>query len=539
MRRALATTLVLLLAAVLVATGGCAGSKKERQMAVIAISTNPTTLDPAATASGVDAIVWHQRIYEYLAFWKPGEATPTPQLAERWEVLPDGKTWTFYLRKGVKFHDGTPFNAEAVKWNIDRQIVPGHPGAVAKMPMAKMLWGSVDRVVVVDEYTLQIVLKQPYAPLLANLCSPFAAIISPTAYMKDPQGYGKHPVGTGPFKFESWQPDASITLVRNDQWWDAEGESKQGYPFVNPAGGRRPYLDGIVFKVIPNLTVQTEELIKGNVHWLYNVSTDDVKRLQENPSVVVQAKPWYTTGYVGFNVTQKPFNDVRVRKAIAMAINKKAIIDTVFGGWMVPAKSLIMPGMLGYPADLTDHPYDPEQARKLLAEAGYPKGFKTELWTHTNPRTTNPKGAKLAEALQPMLAAIGIDAQIRAMEWASYLEALNQGTPGLFTFGWGSDNFDPDNTAWWLLSSENIPAGNKTRFSDPHVDDLLKKAQQESDSAKRAAMYQEVERIVHDQVPLIPLNHTYNVDAASAPLKGHVAPIGDRPGYWWLESPAK
>ena len=516
--------------------GSQAQAPKARQVAVKSISTNPAGLDPA-TASGVDSEVFDDTIYETLVYWAPQEAKIQPQLAERWEASADGKTYTFYLRQGVKFHDGTPFNAEAVKFNVERQINPNHPYAPKEAPMGQFMFGSMESISVVDDNTVRFNLKYPYGPLLANLTINNAGMASPTAIQKYGAEYGKHPVGTGPFKFESWDKDVAITLLRNDKWWDAEGPSKQNYPWLKPGNDRRPYLDGLIFKVIPNLAVQTEELLKGTVHVPYDVSTDDAQRLKDSPNIQFQAIPFFSTGYLGFNVTKPIVSDVRVRQAIAMVIDKNAIANKVFSGWMTPAKSLTMPGMLGYPKDLQDYRFDVAAGKALLAEAGYPNGFEIELLTHSNPRFTNPKGPKLAEAIQPMLAAIGIKAKITVLEWPAYLDAMKAGTASMFTLGWGSDNLDPDNTLYYLTSSKMIPDGNRTRWNNPEANQLLDQAQQESNPDKRAAMYQRVEQLLHDEVPLIPLNHNNYLYVRHKSLKGSSPFIfGDQPGYWWIES---
>ena len=514
-----------------------APAKKDRQVAVIAISTNPVTLDPGATASGVDATIFYGTIYESLTGWNADSFSVRPGLAESWDASPDGKEWTFHLRKGVKFHDGTPFNADAVKFNFDRQLDPKHPNAPKEAPMGDFTLGSVQAVKVVDDNTVKLTLKFGYAPLLANLTIFNLGIASPTAIKKYGADYYKNPVGTGPFKFESWQPDVAVNLVRNDQWWDAEGPSKVQYPYTKPGNDKRPYLDGIVYKLIPQLNVQTEELVKGNVHWLYNISTDDIARLQKEPTIAASQGDVVGTGtgYLGFNVTQKPFDNLKLRQAVAMAIDKASLGKNLYGGWFVPAKSLIMPPMLGYPKDMKDWPYDPAAAKKLLGDAGYPGGLTVDFYTHSNPRSTNPKAAKLAEALQPMLAAIGITTNIKVLEWPAYQAALKDGTPGMFTLGWGSDNYDPDNTDWFLLSSKNIPAGNRTRYNNPKVDELLDKAQQLGDPNERAKLYQQVEQIVHDEVPLIPLVHTLSAGVWSKNLKG-VAKVQQNFAYWWIDS---
>ena len=323
-----------------------------------------------------------------------------PGLATSWTVSPDKRTWTFKLRPGVTFHDGTPFNAQAVKFTYDRILNPA-TGSPRRSTLA-----MVESTAVVDDLTFRLTTKEPFAPLLAQLSAYNVYILSPTHVTKEGANFSKTASGTGPFKLQSWQPGEKLTVVRNDKYW-----------------GEKPRLDSVVFSVVPEDSARTLLLLSGQADVISELPYVMVKKLGSLDAVRVVRKPGYRTIYIGMNLAVAPFNDIRVRQAVGYAINKPALVQGVLSGIGTLGGSLESSVIEGTAKGLQPYPYDPAKAKKLLAEAGHPNGFTTDFLVTTGRYNMD---RQVAEAIQGQLAAVGIKLNIVSPEFGAYLAALNK-----------------------------------------------------------------------------------------------------------------
>ncbi|WP_438318337.1 ABC transporter substrate-binding protein [Candidatus Caldatribacterium sp. SIUC1] len=488
-----------------------------------------TRLDPADVTDGI-SITRTDAMFEGLVRYKPGTTEIEPWLAESWEVSEDGLTFTFHLRRGVKFHDGTDFNADAVVYSFKRQFDPNHPfHQYGEWAYWQWMFNYVKDVEKVDDYTVRITLSQPNASFLTSMAMFTVAIVSPTACEKYKGDFFKNPVGTGPFKFVEWVKDDHMTVEAFEDYW-----------------GGRPYLDRIIFRVIPDPSVRLLELEKGSIHCMEYPNPDDLERIAKNPDLVLLELPGINVGYLAMNMGedtpgfQKPFGDVRVRRAINHAINKKAIVEHLYKGTAVPAKNPIPPTMWGYNDDIEDYEYDPERAKALLAEAGYPNGFETTLWVMPVSRPYMFDPPKIAEAIQADLEEVGIRANISTVEWGTYLQETEAGKHPMCLLGWIGDNGDPDNFLYVLLDKDNAivgSAGNVAFYRNDELHEILIKAQQTYDQKEREALYRKAQEIIHNDAPWVPLAHAKLQMVFRKNVKGFVLHPLDRKYFQsvWLE----
>lgn len=468
---------------------------------VYAREQDSVTLDPAL-AQEEESYKVISNIFEGLVRFKPGTYEIEPCLAEAWRVSSDGLVWTFYLRRDVIFHDKTPFNSEAVKFSVERQL---SSQSQEKTNYASFIFGMVDKIQCPDSYTVKFLLKYPYAPFLNNLAMPNAApIVSPASASTPGEKFGDHPVGTGPFYFDSWQKNKNIVLKVNKDYW-----------------GTPPAYGSLVFKVIKNSRLRALALKMGLVDIVDGISLADARFLQENNCPVYQTSGM-DLGYLGFFTNKKPFDNPEVRRSFSMAIDRSHINSDIFKGASVEANGPLPPGVKGYTPDLLPLPYDPAGAKELLAKNGFPNGMKITLITYTNTRPYNPVGGEaLARAIKADLAAIGVEAEIKAYPWQEYKEALLKSEGDAYLYGWISDNGDPDNFLYTLLSSSQIENGmNTSRYKNSEADQLFFRAQQEPDPGLREQLYRKAVKIIVEDAPWVFLNHSLRLAATSSRLDG-------------------
>jgi peptide/nickel transport system substrate-binding protein len=459
-------------------------------------------------------------VFEALVFYQDESTSLEPGLAKSWTISPDGKTYTFKLREGVRFHDGTPFNADAVVFSIgrmmkDRQVkffgkgwdIPAQervPEYWVSMEMDDTI-GSIEAT---DEYTVVFNLKRVEAPFLANMGMDFADIISPTAFMKNPKEFLRNPVGTGPFKFEKWVKDDRIILVKNTDYWDKSGG---------------PYLAKVVFRSIPENSVRFLELKAGGIQICQFPNPADVDLARKDPNIKLIEQPGMNIGYLSFNHTKEPWkSNLHLRKAIAYALNRKAYVDNIYQGMGQVAKNPIPPTMWGYNTDIPGYPYDLEMAKKELAAAGYPEGKglpEITLWSMPVPRPYNPDGLKIGVAMSADLAKVGIRARIVSYEWGTYLKRQREQPDDmdLFQLGWTGDNGDPDNFLAVLfdgMASTSI----RTQWQNQEYHQLILDGKQTVDQAKRAEIYKTALKVFYDEVPAIVIAHSTVIWPARNPV---------------------
>ncbi|OLS39004.1 ABC transporter substrate-binding protein [Alkalihalophilus pseudofirmus] len=487
------------------------------QTLVFARGGDSVSLDYASVTDGESSRVT-KNIYETLIEFDRDSFEIGPGLAHDWEVDDSGLRFVFHLEEGVTFHDGTDFNAEAVKLNFERWADPEHEYAFLDEGYTYSVYGTqfggykgdeghvIEEINVLGDYEIEFVLNQPLGSFLQNMGMSYFAITSPQAFEEHGSAINENPVGTGPFKFVSWSRDDSIILEKNEDYW------KEGLP----------KLDRVIFQVIPDNSARLTALRSGQIDIMDGLNPDDVAQIEGDDSLQVFERATNNIGYLGFHVEKEPFNDPVVRRAFNHAIDKEGLIAILYGGLAETAKNTIPPGYLGYNDGIDEYSYDPELAKELLAEAGIEEGFTFDLWTMPVARPYMPDPQRAAEAIQANLADVGITANIVTKEWATYLEETEQGKHDVFMLGWSGVNGDPDYFFSNLLHGDAIPGGNRSFYSNEEVNDLLVQAKTEVDFDVRAELYEQVQELIHEDAPMVPLVHSIPTLAGSSNVKNYV-----------------
>ena len=486
---------------------GSSGAAKKDTL-VFARGGDSTSLDPITTTEG-ETFQVTQNIFEGLLTYGPQDTIVHPGLAKSWDVSKDGLTYTFHLQQGVKFQDGTDFNADAVVFNFNRW----ENGNSDKFPYFTMFGGYkgdkgyiIKDIKAVDPNTVQFVLSRPLAPFLKDLAmSPFG-IASPAAVKKYGDKFRENPVGTGPFKFVEWKHNDTITLEKNPNYW------KQGLPKLNK----------LIYRVIPENTARLNALQNGEIDIMEGLNNSDEASVKSNSNLQVIERPSMNVGYIGLTVTHKPFDNKLVRQALNMAVDKKSIIAAFYGGKAIAAKNPMPPSIEGYNDSVQDYPYDLDKAKKLLAQAGFPNGFTMDLWAMPVARPYMPEAQKVAEVVQESFSKIGVKVNIKTEDWATYLDNAAKGKFDAYMLGWTGDNGDADNFLYNLLDKDSIGANNYSRYSNDKVHEILIKAQSEIDPAKRNELYKQAQVLIHDDAPWIPLVHSTPLMAAGKDVAGYL-----------------
>lgn len=486
--------ITLCMAAVLAACGGPEQSSQVKDTLVVAQGADAKTLDPHTTNDQPSSRVAVQ-IYSQLVE-ADKDMNIVPGLAESWEKL-DDRTTQFHLRKGVKFHNGEELKASDVKFTLDRMIAS---------PTVAHIVNAIESIEVVDDYTVNITTKEPFGPLLHHLTHTASSILSEKAVKAAGENYGQHPVGTGPYQFEDWAVGDRITLKAFDDYYGGKQEIPQ-----------------VVFRNIPEGTSRAIALETGEVDIAYDLEPIDKQTVVEKENLELVEEPALSVAYLGFNTKKEPFDNTKVRQAIAYAINADDIIEAVLMGAGAPANSPIGPKVFGYNPDAKQYHQNYEKARQLLAEAGYPKGFKTSIWTNDN-----PVRVQIAQVLQAQLRKIGIDTSIDVVEWGAFLDGTSRGDQDMFILGWVSVTGDADYGLYALFNSATQGgAGNRSFYSNQEVDDLLEQARTSTDPEQRKALYGKLQVILQEEVPTFSLYDQYQNIGIQSNVKGFsMAPAG-------------
>lgn len=480
-------------------------------------------LDPAIVTDGESLRIGRQ-VFDTLLEYKEGTTVVQPGLAESWEVSADGLIYTLKLRQGVKFHDGTDFNADAVVFNFKRWDDPKSEFKFEgdSFDYYDSMFGPegsriIKEVKAIDANTVQFTLTQPQAPFLQNIAMSCFGISSPKAIQEKKADFKSNPVGTGPFVFKEWKRNDSITLEKNPNYW------KEG----------QPKLAKVIIRAIPDNTARFNALQNGEIDIMEDLNPDDLTVLESKPELQKIERPSFNVAYIGFNLKKKPFDNPKVRQALNYAVNKQAIIDAFFAGQALPAVNPMPPTLWGYNDSVKDYGYDPEKAKALLAEAGYAKGIPEALTFYAMPvsRPYMPDGKKVGEAIQADFEKIGVKVNIQSPEWATYLDDTKAGAKDdLYMMGWTGDNGDPDNFIYTLLDKDSIPSNNRSFYVNESLHKILVQAQTEVNQDKRADLYKKSQEIIKQDAPWIPLVHTTPLIAGKANLKGYVpSPTGSEP----------
>ncbi|WKA55074.1 ABC transporter substrate-binding protein [Planococcus shixiaomingii] len=482
--------------------GGGTASEEDKQGGTLVYGrgADAVSLDPINVTDGESIRVTHNIFETLLEYDENLELQP--KLATEYSSSEDGLTWNFKLREGVKFHDGADFNAEAVVFNFERWMDPENPYHKGDFPYYPFLYGGfkgdenhlIEHVKATGEHELEIKLKRKTAPFLSYLAISMFGIASPAAIEQYEGDVNEHPVGTGPFMFEEWNRNSTITLAKNPDYWIEE----------------RPYLDKVIFQVIPENAARLNALQTGEIDVLDGMNATDTNVVEETQGLELLKRPSFNIGYMAFNTEKKPFDDPKVRQAINMAINKEEIVNAFYNGLAETATSPLPPSLWGYDDTLDPYEYNVEEAKKLLAEAGYENGFETELYTMSNPRPYMPEPVKIAEAIQSDLAEVGITAEIISSEWATYLDDTKQGKHSMAMYGWTGVMADPDNFLYPNLSKTNTekPAQNIAFYKSDEFTSLITEARETIDQDKRIELYKQAQQLFQKDAPWVMLAYT-------------------------------
>lgn len=494
-------------------TLGCAGGQNASNGQVLVFGRNKDAvrLDPAVVTDGMSLNVARVTM-EGLTRFKVGSFDIEPSLATAWSTGSGGTIWTFSLRHGVKFQDGSPFNAAAVKFNLDRWRLKSNPyHKWGDFSYYESQFGGFPGVItdvkVLAPDKVQLVLTKPMAPLLANLAMPTFSMSSPTAIQQEGANYFTQPVGTGPYKVAEWIKDDHITLQANPDYW-----------------GPKAKVPTVILRDIPDAATGLLSLQHGDIDGWEYVQPNDLPRIQRDSRLALYHQPANNILYLAMNNMRAPFSDVRVRRAISEAIDAKALVRNFYDPSAIVADEFLPPAVWPHGVKVS-YPHDPADARRLLAQAGYPHGFSTTLWYATLARPYLPQPQRVAEAIQADLRAVGINARLEAFEWGQYLQRVQNAEANLALFGWTGDNGDPDNFLYTILDKVSaIPPGaqNVCFWKDERFHVLATAAQTEIDKAKRAALYRQALELIRDQAPCVPLVHTSPPIAFSKNVKGYV-----------------
>lgn len=472
-----------------------------------------------------------------------------PALAENWDVSKDGKTYTFNLRKGVKFHNGREFEAKDIKYSIERLANPKNAskglwtlGALPLVGLEKFqeeaksgkLDTGIEGIKILDKYKIELKLQKIIPFVLHVLSMTYYYAVPKEEVDKWGKDFNTHPVGTGPFMFKEWKRGKSVTLVKNPNFYE------KGLP----------YLDVLEYEIIPSDTIRFGRFENEQLDFVDNTSLPsarfesiindprwnplggekirEITELEDLSKSLIMKKPALVTEYLGMNVESELFKDKKVRKAFNYSIDKQKIVDRVYNGKRGIAKGVLPPGFPGFnEKNEVPYPYDPDKARELFAQAGWKDSdgdgfldkdgqkFTVTLW-HNQREIL----ALLCSSVQADLRDVGIDVDVRSLQWASYIEKVKKNEAIFFRFGWSADFPDPDNFLWTLFSSQNIGQDNSTRYSNPVVDKLLDEARSITDWSKREKLYNEAERIIIDDAPWIFLENEVQYKIVQPYVKG-------------------
>ncbi|MEG2557836.1 MAG: ABC transporter substrate-binding protein [Raoultibacter sp.] len=466
-------------------------------------SADPRSLDPAFFDDGESAKV-SCNIYEGLYQYGLKDAKVSPCLAtDLPEISADGLVYTIKLQKGVKFHDGSDFNAEAVKKSIERQLAPN---LTSDMPYATFVFGSeesgtgVKSVEVVDDSTVKITLRAPSAPFLKNLAMALASpIVSPTALAASKGNIGETPCGTGPYKFVSWTKSDSVRLEAFADYWDTKNA---------------PKTKNIIFKIIPENATRVTALINGECDIIDGVDLSVVDQIKSN-GFDLFSEDGMTINYMAYNTNSGICTDPVVRKAIAQAINVEELVKTIYGEYSTIANSVMPIWMAPYDKDVKQVAFDPAAAKKTLAEKNV-----TQLTciTYSNSRPYNTKGGEeLAKLIQGYLAEVGVKIDITPYDWTAYKTKVQTDPFDICFYGWTGDNGDPDNFMN-LLADQNYSI-NVARWDDPEYKALIAKGLALTDGPDRDAIYKQCEEMVAAKQPWLPISHSKNLCGVNPKIK--------------------
>lgn len=483
--------ILIVLASMILLFTGCGeknGAKKVKEELIIAQDGESKSLDIHQGNDGF-SLRANRLIYSRLV-----EADENmqihPGLAESWQQL-DDKTMQFKLRKGIKFHNGDDFTAEDVKFSFERMM---------NSPRIAFVLPPIERIDVVDDYTVNIVTKTPFGPLLAHLSHPALGMVSKKLLTENPEALKEKPIGTGSYKFKEWIYGDKLVLEKNEDFYD---KNERGLKYI-------------IFKNVVEASNRAIGLETGEIDIATPISSVDEENIKNNPKLQLLTKPSISYTYIGMNMTKAPLNDIRVRKAINYAIDKQAIIDVILNGNGKIATSPIAPGVFGFTDKTKNYEYNVEKAKELMKEAGYENGFTTSILVFSGEANT-----QTAEIVQAYLKEIGIDLKIEIVEVSAYWDMTERGVHNLFLGSWGVVTGDADYGLYAMYhSSAKGGAGNRDFYENEKVDELLDKAKTEIDPETRKKLYEEAQILIVNDAPDVMLYNRNLTVGAQKYIKG-------------------
>lgn len=483
--------ILVVLASMILLFTGCGeknGAKKVKEELIIAQDGESKSLDIHQGNDGF-SLRANRLIYSRLV-----EADENmqihPGLAESWQQL-DDKTMQFKLRKGIKFHNGDDFTAEDVKFSFERMM---------NSPRIAFVLPPIERIDIVDDYTVNIVTKTPFGPLLAHLSHPALGMVSKKLLTENPKALKEKPIGTGSYKFKEWIYGDKLVLEKNEDFYD---KNERGLKYI-------------IFKNVVEASNRAIGLETGEIDIATPISSVDEENIKNNPKLQLLTKPSISYTYIGMNMTKAPLNDIRVRKAINYAIDKQAIIDVILNGNGKIATSPIAPGVFGFTDKTKNYEYNVEKAKELMKEAGYENGFTTSILVFSGEANT-----QTAEIVQAYLKEIGIDLKIEIVEVSAYWDMTERGVHNLFLGSWGVVTGDADYGLYAMYhSSAKGGAGNRDFYENEKVDELLDKAKTEIDPETRKKLYEEAQILIVNDAPDVMLYNRNLTVGAQKYIKG-------------------
>lgn len=502
-------------------------SDDSSELLVYCSEGSPDSFNPQLVTSGTSYDATANIVYNQLVTYKPGTTEITPSLAESWDISDDGLRYTFNLRKDVTFHGNqvfTPsrrFNADDVLFSFNRQRLDNHPyhgisGGRYPYFEAQSLGRLIKDIRKTGEHQVQFILSRPESPFLSILATPFASILS-AEYAKQlnrlrhPEWIDSRPIGTGPFRFERYEPDAYIRYKRFDEYFSHNQRVKD-----------------LVFAITPDAAMRFARFSAGECDVMSYPLPVHLRVAQKNDLNVVQT-PGLNIAYWGFNTEKPPFHDAKVRQALTMAVDREAILQTVYDRQASLATNPIPPSSWAYNTEVSKITFSKRRALELLKEAGYENGFSIDIWAMPIQRAYNPNARKMAEMIQQDLADINVDARIVTYEWGTFLSRVARGLHHSVLLGWNADNADPNNFFSPLLSCSSAISGNNySKWCHRQFDELILKARTSSEQKERKRYYDQAQQIFKQQAPWLTIAHANNSVLVQPDIQGMIiSPIGN------------